>query len=131
MITLDVCKHLDACDELAAKKDEFCISDGTLYFDGNSLGLSTYATQQAVASASASQWAEDAIVSWNKANWINLPEVVGEKIAPLIGAAPSQTLCCDSISINLFKLICYAKQINPNKRNNQEDGRHLKQWTTT
>jgi hypothetical protein len=39
---------------------------------------------------------------------------VGEKIAPLIGAGQGQVICCDSISVNLFKLLCSALKINSN-----------------
>ncbi len=36
---------------------------------------------------------------------------VGEKIAPLIGAAEGQVICCDSIEVNLFKLVSGALQM--------------------
>ena len=56
------------------------------------------------------------ISSWNKHQWIDLPLSVGEKIAPLIGAAPGQVLCCDSVSVNLFKLLAAALTNRVSKR---------------
>jgi kynureninase len=63
-----------------------------------------------------SQWGNDLISSWNKHQWIDLPLTVGEKIAPLIGAAPGQVLCCDSVSVNLFKLLAAALANRASKR---------------
>ena len=61
------------------------------------------------------EWGEDLITSWNKHGWMDLPEKVGEKIAPIIGASSGQVVCCDSISINLFKLLASAMQLRPNR----------------
>ena len=61
------------------------------------------------------EWGEDLITSWNKHGWMDLPEKVGEKIAPIIGASSEQVVCCDSISINLFKLLASAMQLRPNR----------------
>jgi len=52
------------------------------------------------------QWGPDLIKSWNQHDWIHMPLRVGDQIGRLIGAAPRQTLCCDSISVNLFKVLC-------------------------
>jgi kynureninase len=59
----------------------------------------------------ARQWGKDLIQNWNKNQWIDLPMQVGEKIAPLIGAAEGQVICCDSIEVNLFKLVSGALQM--------------------
>ncbi len=115
MITKEQCEQMDLADPLAPLRDQFVIAPGTIYLDGNSLGLSTYATQQRVADTAATQWAVDGIKSWNTADWINLPVTVGNKIAALIGATKGTTICCDSISVNLFKLICLAKQAKPER----------------
>ena len=53
----------------------------------------------------------DLIASWNSHGWIELPVKTGEKIAPIIGAGPGQVICCDSISVNLFKLLTVALQL--------------------
>jgi kynureninase len=40
-----------------------------------------------------------------------MPSRVGERVAALVGAAPGQLICCDSVSVNLFKLLCTGLQL--------------------
>ena len=61
------------------------------------------------------QWGERLIRSWNEAGWIDWPVSVGEKIAPLIGAASGQVIACDSTSVNLYKLIAAALAMRPGR----------------
>ncbi|RBP51648.1 kynureninase [Arenicella xantha] len=107
---------LDASDPLAAKRNEFCLPEQTIYLDGNSLGPLPKGVKEAVADAVQNQWGQDLISSWNKHGWIDLATQVGEQIAPLVGASRGQVICCDSISINLFKLISSALQLNPERQ---------------
>ncbi|TQV77587.1 kynureninase [Aliikangiella marina] len=106
---------MDAKDPLAAKRAEFYLPENTIYLDGNSLGPMTHAAKDRVNAVMTQQWGDDLITSWNKHQWIDLPEIVGEKIAPIIGAGPGQVICCDSVSINLFKVISAALSLNPSR----------------
>jgi len=106
---------LDKEDPLAAKRNEFILPEGIIYLDGNSLGPLPRLAQQRIQQVTSQQWGEDLIHSWNKHNWIDLPFKIGEKIAPLIGAESGQVICCDSISINLFKLLACALDLNPGR----------------
>lgn len=99
---------LDAEDPLASLRQEFLQPEGVIYLDGNSLGMMPLSAQQRIREVTEQQWGRDLISSWNKHQWIDLPVTVGERIARLIGAAPGQTVCCDSISVNLFKLLAAA-----------------------
>ncbi|RUO52358.1 kynureninase [Pseudidiomarina homiensis] len=101
----------DADDPLAAKRSLFKIPADTVYLDGNSLGLLTHQTAQRVQEVVQAQWGDDAIKSWNLHDWVDLPLSVGNKIAPLIGAEPGQVICCDSISVNLFKALSAALRL--------------------
>jgi kynureninase len=103
---------LDKADPLAKKRLEFDLPANTIYLDGNSLGALPKSVKSRVAEVVSQQWGNDLIKSWNSHNWIDLPIKVGEKIAPLIGAAQGQVVCCDSISVNLFKLLCSALKLN-------------------
>ena len=58
------------------------------------------------------QWGNHLIRSWNDHHWIDLPTNVGDKIAPIVGAELGQVICCDSISVNLFKLLSSALSLN-------------------
>lgn len=50
------------------------------------------------------EWGEDLINSWNKHNWVSLPLTLGAKLAKLVGAGPDEVACCDSVSVNLYKV---------------------------
>jgi kynureninase len=107
-ITLNDVHDMDVLDVLAHKRAEFDLPANTIYLDGNSLGCLPHAARLRAQDVVQTQWGRDLIKSWNSHGWIDLPTSVGEKIAALIGAAPGQTLCCDSISVNLFKVLSAA-----------------------
>jgi len=107
---------LDKEDPLAHKREAFHIPSNTIYLDGNSLGLLPYSVQERVSQTLRHEWGDDVITSWNKHGWIDLPVTVGDKIGRLIGAPDGQTICCDSTSVNLFKVLCAALQINQGRR---------------
>ena len=112
----DTAAVLDAQDPLAPLRALFKLDADTAYLDGNSLGALPLAVVDAVQEVVLGEWGADLIASWNKHAWIDLPVSVGEKIAPLIGAAPGQVVCTDSISINLFKLLATALALQPERR---------------
>ncbi len=104
-------KALDQSDPLFSKRDEFLIPADTIYLNGNSLGPLTKSSQQRAQKVVKEEWGEDLIASWNTHAWIELPFTAGEKIAKLIGAAENQLVCCDSVSINLLKVLASALQM--------------------
>jgi kynureninase len=116
MITIEHIRELDINDVLSNKRAEFLLPADTIYLDGNSLGPLTVRAKERVAKVVSEQWGADLIQSWNKHQWIDLPVTVGEKIAPLIGAAKGQVVCCDSISVNLFKLLASALMLNAGRQ---------------
>lgn len=113
--------ELDAQDPLSHLIGEFELPDGCIYLDGNSLGPLPKLAKQRALEVVNEQWGQDLITSWNKHKWIDLPKSVGAKIAPLIGAHASQVIACDSISVNLTKLLCAALHI----QSKQAGKRHL------
>ena len=106
---------MDASDPLANKRAEFRIPAGRIYLNGNSLGPLTLAARARAQETIDQQWGQDMIASWNRHHWIDLPLTTGAKIAALMGAAPSQVVCCDSVSINLFKLLSCALQLQSDR----------------
>ncbi|MEY3511121.1 MAG: kynureninase, partial [Pseudomonadota bacterium] len=108
MTTLSDCQALDAQDPLRSLRDLFALPAGTLYLDGNSLGVMPRATPARVADVVTREWGQDLIQSWNKAGWFAMPLAVGDKIARLIGAGPGEVVAADSTSINLFKVLSAA-----------------------
>lgn len=108
--------ELDERDPLASKRQEFSLPHDTIYLDGNSLGALPYAVAARVQGVLNQQWGKDLIKSWNKHQWIDLPSQIGEQIAGLIGAAPGQVICCDSTSINLFKVLSSALSMQSHRK---------------
>ncbi|MEM9408247.1 MAG: kynureninase [Acidobacteriota bacterium] len=107
--------ELDRSDPLSAKRAEFEIDDARIYLDGNSLGALPRAAAERLQKTVQEEWGKDLIGSWNEHAWIDLPITVGEKVARLIGAAAGQTVVCDSISVNLFKLLSFALSLRPDR----------------
>jgi kynureninase len=116
-LTKEDAQALDKNDPIAQLRDLFEIPPNTIYLDGNSLGPLPVSAKQAAIEVVEHQWGEDLITSWNKHAWIDLPSTVGDKVGQLIGAKQGQVICCDSISVNLFKLLASALALNSSKRN--------------
>jgi kynureninase len=100
-------EKLDAVDELAAKRAEFVLDD-TVYLDGNSLGALPAVVPGRVEDVVRRQWGELRIRSWEESGWWTAPERIGDRIAPLVGAAPGQVVVGDSTSVNVFKALVGA-----------------------
>ncbi len=105
---LDRAREFDGADPLAKYRDRFELPAGVIYLDGNSLGKLPKDTPARLERVVRQEWGQDLIRSWNSAGWIDMPQRVGAKIAPLIGARPNEVIACDSTSVNLFKLISAA-----------------------
>ncbi|MDQ3143781.1 MAG: kynureninase [Pseudomonadota bacterium] len=91
------------------------LPEGVIYLDGNSLGALPVATAGRIAKTVEQEWGGDLIASWNKHDWIGTAQRLGGRIAPLIGAKPSEVLVADSTSINLFKLLAAALAARPGR----------------
>lgn len=104
MLSRNDLARLDDTDPLAAVRGEFLLPEGTLYFDGNSLGPLTRTTSERLRQVE-DEWRRDLISSWNRHDWIGLPRCAGAKIASLVGASADDVVVCDSVSVNLFKLM--------------------------
>ncbi|MFF3430033.1 kynureninase [Streptomyces sp. NPDC002602] len=102
---------LDAADELAKLRERFTLPDGVVYLDGNSLGALPATVADTTADVVRRQWGELLIRSWDESGWWTAPERIGDKIAPLVGAAPGQVTVGDSTSVNLFKALVGAARL--------------------
>ena len=111
MTTLQDCRALDAQDPLRTLRNQFVLPPGVIYLDGNSLGVMPVTAPARVAAAVTQEWGQDLIRSWNTAGWFALPQKLGNKIAPLIGAGPDEVVATDSTSINLYKVLSAALNI--------------------
>lgn len=106
---------MDATDPLRPMRDRFILPEGVIYLDGNSLGAASPSAFAELQKASAQEWAQDLIRSWNTAGWFDLPTRLGDRVGRLIGAAPGQTVVCDTTSINIYKALHAAMALRPDR----------------
>ena len=101
---------LDATDELARLRARFVLDDA-VYLDGNSLGALPRSVPGRVEDVVRRQWGSLRIRSWDESGWWTAPERIGDRIAPLVGAAPGQIVVGDSTSVNVFKAVVGAVRL--------------------
>ncbi|MCD9875145.1 kynureninase [Streptomyces sp. NR30] len=111
--------ELDAADELAGIRKQFvldAVSDHAadaagVYLDGNSLGALPAAVPGRLDDVVRRQWGALRIRSWDESGWWTAPERIGDRIAPLVGAATGQIVVGDSTSVNVFKALVGAVRL--------------------
>lgn len=115
MITQTTCQQLDQQDPIAGLRDQFELPPKVIYLDGNSLGAQPKAAMQRAQHVIQQEWGVNLIGSWNSAGWFDFPSRLGDLLAPLIGAKPSEVVVTDSTSINLFKALAAGLKIQAKK----------------
>jgi len=114
--TLERARALDAADSLAPFRDRFEIPDpDVVYLDGNSLGRPTKAGLEALQRAG-TEWADALIRGWEFRGWLEEPLRVGDRLAPVLGAAPGEIAVTDSTTVNLYRLASAALDARPGRR---------------
>src|SRR5262245_30744794 len=106
---------LDQHDPLRSKRDAFVLPEGVIYLDGNSLGPVPKAALRELNIAAKQEWGEHLIRSWNSAGWFDLPAMLGDRIARLIGATAGETVVTDTTSVNIYKLIHAGLNLRPGR----------------
>ncbi|MFJ9061107.1 kynureninase [Streptomyces sp. NPDC102409] len=101
---------LDTADGLAALRELFTLDD-TVYLDGNSLGALPRHVPARMQDVLTREWGALRIRSWDESGWWTAPERIGDRIAPLVGAAPGQIVVGDSTSVNVFKAVVAATRL--------------------
>ncbi|MAK61408.1 MAG: hypothetical protein CMK09_10545 [Ponticaulis sp.] len=102
--SLEEAEAFDQADPLATAREAFALPDDITYLVGHSLGPAPRAALAQIETTAHSDWSSGLVGSWNTADWINLPQTTGAKIAPLLGVQPDEVIVCDSVSLNIFKL---------------------------
>ncbi|MFJ9715829.1 kynureninase [Streptomyces sp. NPDC101213] len=108
-------RGLDSADGLAHKRKEFVL-DEVVYLDGNSLGALPVAVPGRLDDVVRRQWGELRIRSWDESGWWTAPERIGDRVAPLVGAAAGQIVVGDSTSVNVFKALVGAVRLAGEER---------------
>lgn len=97
------------------QRDAFVLPQELIYLNGNSLGAMPRSAQARLGHELNEAWGGQLVSAWNQSGWVDLPQRLGDKVGRIIGAAPGQTLVCDSTSVNIFKLLHAALQQHPQR----------------
>ncbi len=109
-------EHLDAKDPLASYREEFVIADPDLcYLDGNSLGRLPIETIERINHFLVNEWGTELVDGWG--HWIDEAQPAGDLLGrSVLGAAPGQTLVCDTTSVNFYQLCTAAIDARPGRK---------------
>jgi kynureninase len=104
--TVDFAKQLDQNDTLSHFRDEFYLNPGSIYMDGNSLGLLSKRAEKSLLQ-SLEDWKQYGIDGWTQGNhpWFCMAEELGKKMAPLVGASAEEVIVTGSSTVNLHQLV--------------------------
>lgn len=114
-MTIATAEELDERSPLRGCRDRFVVPDGVIYLDGNSLGALPRGVPGRLQDVITREWGDGLIRSWNDADWIGLHRRIGDRIAPLVGAAPGDVHVGDSTSVSLFKTMVVALRMRPDR----------------
>ncbi len=96
----------DREDPLVRFREEFYTPPDTIYLDGNSLGLLPREAERSLLRI-LKEWKEIGINGWleGRPPWFYFAERVGEQMAPLVGAQPSEVIATGTTTANIHALL--------------------------
>ncbi|WP_299924457.1 kynureninase [uncultured Pelagimonas sp.] len=98
------------------RKELFDIPEGVIYLDGNSLGVLPKGAAARATQVIENEWGNQLIKAWNTAGWMALPQVVGDRIADLLGAPSGSVATGDTLSIKVYQALAAALKMRPDRR---------------
>ena len=98
------------------RKELFDLPDGVVYLDGNSLGPLPRGAVERARHVIGEEWGQQLIRAWNTADWMSLPQHVGDRIARLIGAPQGSVATGDTLSIKVYQALAAALKLRPGRR---------------
>jgi kynureninase len=115
--TREYATSLDEVDGLARFEQRFYRKPGTIYLDGNSLGLLSRDAEESLLQT-LDQWKNLGIDGWLAADppWFYLGERLGEQSASLVGASPDEVVVAGTTTVNLHALVATFFQPDGAKR---------------
>ena len=114
-LTRQGARALDRADVLQDFRKRFTLPPDLVYLDGISLGALPRSTLSRITRVIDREWGCDLVRSWNSHDWLNSPSSLGDKIAELIGAEAGEVVVTDTTSVNLFRLVLAALELNPDR----------------
>lgn len=113
--SLDRARALDAEDPIGGARAKFALRADTIYLNGNSLGPLPAGAAARVLETIEGEWGRSLSAGWSGCGWMDAPELLGDRIAPLIGAGPGEVLVADTTSVALTKLLAAALTARPDR----------------
>lgn len=106
LLTKEYAQQLDQDNPLQNFRDEFYLKEGTLYMDGNSLGLLSKRAEKSLMN-SLEDWKNHGIDGWMSGNqpWFEFSEKLGGLSAPLVGAKAEEVIVTGSITTNIHQVL--------------------------
>ncbi len=104
--SLEFAKLLDKTDSLSSFRERFHIPPGTIYMDGNSLGLLSRDSEESLLRV-LNEWKTMGIKGWMDAQrpWFYFAEEVGAMAAPLVGASKEEVILSGTTTVNIHALV--------------------------
>ena len=99
-------RKLDSDDPLASFRQKFYIPNGSIYMDGNSLGLLSEESESSVLRVM-NEWKTLGIEGWLEAKrpWFCFAEELGAMCASLVGAEPDEVVLSGTTTVNIHDLV--------------------------
>jgi kynureninase len=99
-------RRLDRADPLKGYRRRFFTPPGTVYLDGNSLGLLSRDARASLRRVLGS-WKTLAVRGWLEADppWFHLAERLGARCAALVGADPDEVVLSGTTTVNIHALV--------------------------
>lgn len=98
------------------RKEQFHLPDGLIYLDGNSLGPLPKAAAARIEKTVTDEWGNLLIKGWNEAGWFHQPDVLGNRIAPIIGAPQNSVVIGDTLSIKVYQALAAGLNLRQDRR---------------
>jgi len=110
-------RNTDATDTLAKFRSRFYVPKGTIYVDGNSLGLLSKDSESSF-SRVIDEWKTLGIRGWLEARqpWFYFAEELGAKCAKLVGARPEEVVATGTTTVNIHSLVSTFYQPDSKRR---------------
>jgi kynureninase len=99
-------RRLDLEDPLAKFRDRFYIPNGSIYVDGNSLGLLCRDSENSIRNV-LDDWKTLGIEGWlaGKRPWFYFAEQIGAMCSSLVGAEPDEVILTGTTTVNIHQLV--------------------------
>lgn len=97
------------------RKQHFHLPEGVIYLDGNSLGPLPKKAAARIAKTVTDEWGDLLIKGWNEARWFHQPALLGNRLAPIIGAPENTVVLGDTLSIKVYQALAAGLKMRPDR----------------